>query len=256
MPRFHCPVPLAEGDTLSLPAGAARHVQVLRMQPGDAITLFHGGLAAHLPAGQPRPSYAQGSFEAVITRMGRSEVLVQIGARHAALPSSAPVPEVHLAAGMPANDRMDWLVEKAAELGVASIRPLMTERSVLRLKGERAEKKQAHWQAVAVSACEQSGRTRVPELHPVSTLAEGVQAADKATTRWVLSLSEGSQPLAALLQAGMPEDVYLLSGPEGGLSTAEEALAIAQGFLPLSLGRHVLRAETAPLAALACLMLR
>ena len=151
---------------------------------------------------------------------------------------------------------MDWLVEKAAELGVASIRPLMTERSVLRLKGERAEKKQAHWQAVAVSACEQSGRTRVPELHPVSTLAEGVQAADKATTRWVLSLSEGSQPLAALLQAGMPEDVYLLSGPEGGLSTAEEALAIAQGFLPLSLGRHVLRAETAPLAALACLMLR
>ncbi len=254
MPRFHCPVPLAEGDTLSLPAGAARHVQVLRMQPGDAITLFHGGLAAHLLAGQPRPSYAQGSFEAVITRMGRSEVEVRVGAQHDV--NESPVPRVHLLSGVPANDRMDWLVEKAAELGVASIRPLMTERSVLRLKGERAEKKQAHWQAVAVSACEQSGRTRVPELHPVSTLAEGVQAADKATTRWVLSLSEGSQPLAALLQAGMPEDVYLLSGPEGGLSTAEEALAIAQGFLPLSLGRHVLRAETAPLAALACLMLR
>ena len=254
MPRFHCPVPLAEGDTLSLPAGAARHVQVLRMQPGDAITLFHGGLAAHLPAGQPRPSYAQGSFEAVITRMGRSEVEVRVGAQHDV--NELPAPRVHLLSGVPANDRMDWLVEKAAELGVASIRPLMTERSVLRLKGERAEKKQAHWQAVAVSACEQSGRTRVPELHPVSTLAEGVQAADKATTRWVLSLSEGSQPLAALLQAGMPEDVYLLSGPEGGLSTAEEALAIAQGFLPLSLGRHVLRAETAPLTALACLMLR
>ena len=254
MPRFHCPVPLAEGDTLSLPAGAARHVEVLRMQPGDAITLFHGGLAAHLPAGQPRPSYAQGSFEAVITRMGRSEVEVRVGAQHDV--NELPAPRVHLLSGVPANDRMDWLVEKAAELGVASIRPLMTERSVLRLKGERAEKKQAHWQAVAVSACEQSGRTRVPELHPVSTLAEGVQAADKATTRWVLSLSEGSQPLAALLQAGMPEDVYLLSGPEGGLSTAEEALAIAQGFLPLSLGRHVLRAETAPLAALACLMLR
>lgn len=254
MPRFHCPVPLAEGDTLSLPAGAARHVQVLRMQPGDAITLFHGGLAAHLLAGQPRPSYAQGSFEAVITRMGRSEVEVRVGAQHDV--NELPAPRVHLLSGVPANDRMDWLVEKAAELGVASIRPLMTERSVLRLKGERAEKKQAHWQAVAVSACEQSGRTRVPELHPVSTLAEGVQAADKATTRWVLSLSEGSQPLAALLQAGMPEDVYLLSGPEGGLSTAEEALAIAQGFLPLSLGRHVLRAETAPLAALACLMLR
>ena len=254
MPRFHCPVPLAEGDTLSLPAGAARHVQVLRMQPGDAITLFHGGLAAHLPAGQPRPSYAQGSFEAVITRMGRSEVEVRVGAQHDV--NELPAPRVHLLSGVPANDRMDWLVEKAAELGVASIRPLMTERSVLRLKGERAEKKQAHWQAVAVSACEQSGRTRVPELHPVSTLAEGVQAADKATTRWVLSLSEGSQPLAALLQAGMPEDVYLLSGPEGGLSTTEEALAIAQGFLPLSLGRHVLRAETAPLAALACLMLR
>lgn len=253
MPRFHCPVPLAEGDTLSLPAGAARHVQVLRMQPGDAITLFHGGLAAHLLAGQPRPSYAQGSFEAVITRMGRSEVEVRVGAQHDV--NESPVPRVHLLSGVPANDRMDWLVEKAAELGVASIRPLMTERSVLRLKGERAEKKQAHWQAVAVSACEQSGRTRVPEVHPVSTLAEGVQGADKSAMRWVLSLSEGSQPLAALLQAGMPEDVYLLSGPEGGLSATEEALAIAQGFRPLSLGRHVLRAETAPLAALACLML-
>ena len=252
MPRFHCPLPLIPGQELLLPAGAARHVQVLRLQPGERIELFHGGLPdAATTAEAP---WSRGHAEAEVLRMGRSEVEVRVGAQHDV--NELPAPRVHLLSGVPANDRMDWLVEKAAELGVASIRPLMTERSVLRLKGERAEKKQAHWQAVAVSACEQSGRTRVPELHPVSTLAEGVQAADKATTRWVLSLSEGSQPLAALLQAGMPEDVYLLSGPEGGLSTAEEALAIAQGFLPLSLGRHVLRAETAPLAALACLMLR
>ena len=254
MPRFHCPVPLAEGDTLSLPAGAARHVQVLRMQPGDALTLFQGGLAAQLPPGQARPDYADGSFEAVITRMGRSEVEVRVGARQVEQADAGP--RVHLLSGVPANERMDWLVEKAAELGVASIRPLMTERSVLRLKGERAEKKQAHWQAVVVAACEQSGRNRVPELHPVSTLAEAVQGADSKAARWILSLSEGSQPLAVLMQEALPDDIYLLSGPEGGLSAGEEALALARGFRPLSLGRHVLRAETAPLAALACLTLR
>ena len=254
MPRFHCPVPLAEGDVLSLPAGAARHVQVLRMQPGDRLTLFHGGLPVHLPQGQPRPAYADGSFDAVITRMGRSEVDVRVGA---AQPEQATTgPRVHLLCGVPANERMDWLVEKAAELGVASIRPLMTERSVLRLKGERAEKKQAHWQAVAVAACEQSGRTRVPELHAVCPLAEAVQGADEQAQHWVLSLSEGSQPPAALLQEGTSGDICLLSGPEGGLSADEEALALARGFRPLTLGRHVLRAETAPLAALACLMLR
>ena len=133
MPRFYCPTPLTTGETLDLPAGAARHVQVLRLQPGDAITLFNGG-----------PGIAgSGEFDATVTRMGRSEVQVQVGAHHL-VEREAPR-AVHLVVGMPANDRMDWLVEKATELGVASIQPLMTERSVLRLSGERADKKVTHW---------------------------------------------------------------------------------------------------------------
>jgi 16S rRNA (uracil1498-N3)-methyltransferase len=156
-------------------------------------------------------------------------------------------------AGITANDRMDWLVEKATELGVASITPLVAERSVLKLKGERAEKKLAHWQGVAVAAAEQCGRNRVPPIHPAVTLAEWVKKAPPGE-RWVLSLSEGTQPVAQVLGQApkMPvTPVTVLSGPEGGLSPAEELAALSAGFLPVTLGPRVLRAETAPLAVLA-----
>lgn len=124
MPRFYCPTPLQPGASLALPEGAARHVQVLRLQPGSAITLFNG---------------EGGEWQATVTRMGRSDVQVQLLAYDAVEREAAR--EVHLAIGMPANERMDWLVEKAAELGAASLQPLLAERSVLRLSGERAEKK-------------------------------------------------------------------------------------------------------------------
>ena len=166
MPRFYCPTSLTPGALLDLPASAARHVQVLRLQPGDVITLFNGGPDV--------PGSSGGEFEATVTQMGRSHVQVQVGV-HTAVEREAAL-KVHLAVGMPANERMDWLVEKAAELGVASIQPLMTERSVLRLSGERADKKQAHWQSVAVAACEQCGGNRVPRVHAVMTLAQWLKA--------------------------------------------------------------------------------
>ena len=238
MPRFYCPTPLLSNTLLELPAGAARHVQVLRLQPGDAITLFNGESTEE--------------FDATVTRMGRSDVQVQVGAPRTT--DREPARRVHLAVGMPANDRMDWLVEKATELGVASIQPLMTERSVLRLAGERAEKKVAHWQSVAVSACEQCGGNRVPTVHPVQTLShwlKGASASDATTPRLLLSLREGSTSVAALPGSSLP--AWFLSGPEGGLSTAEEGAALATGFVPASLGARVLRAETAALAALTLL---
>ena len=239
MPRFHCPVPLTPGEEIALPPGAARHVQVLRLQPGDAITLFHGSIDG--PGGE---------FEATVTRMGRSEVLARIGTHHAVEREAARA--VHLLAGITANERMDWLVEKATELGVASITPLLAERSVLKLKGERADKKLAHWQAVAVAACEQCGRNRVPTLHPAQTLADWLQAPPQDGQRLLLSLRPGTQPLHAA--APGHTGLVFLSGPEGGLSSTEEDLALAHGFAPVTLGPRVLRAETAPLAALAALL--
>ena len=240
MPRFHCPTPLQTGEVIALPAGAARHVQVLRMQPGGVITLFGG--AEH-----------GGEFEATIEHMGRSEVRVLVGAHSAIERESAR--QVHLVVGVPANDRMDWLVEKATELGVTSIQPVMTERSVLRLSGERADKKRAHWQAVAVAACEQCGRNQVPVVHEVMALSawlatsNGKEEGAGQRLRYLLSLRPETQPLNALVGKSTAAATFL-SGPEGGLSMAEEDAALAKDFQPVSLGNRVLRAETAGLAAL------
>jgi len=230
---------MAAGAALSLPEGTARHVQVLRLQPGHGITLFNG---------------QGGEWDATITRMGRSDVEVTLGAHRSDERESGRA--VQLALGMPANERMDWLVEKATELGVAGLQPLHTSRSVLRLAGERADKKQKHWQSVAVAACEQCGGNRVPPVSPVQDLAAWLKAlppADPQTPalRCLLSLAPGSMPLAnALGNLPAKAPVFFLSGPEGGLSPAEEALATAHGFVPVTLGTRVLRSETAALAAL------
>jgi 16S rRNA (uracil1498-N3)-methyltransferase len=247
MPRFFTPQPLRIDAELALDAGAARHVQVLRMQPGGTLTLFNG---------------QGGEFTAHVTHMGRSEVRVQVLA-HDAVEREAGR-GVHIAVGMPANERMEWLVEKATELGVASIQPLMTERTVLRLAGERADKKQAHWQAIAVAACEQSGRNRVPVVHPVRTwaawLAFASQRAEQPALRCVLSVHSASVSASAFAHSAalanadgavVAPAIECLCGPEGGLSPAEEAAAIASGCAPVGLGTRVLRSETAPLAALA-----
>jgi 16S rRNA (uracil1498-N3)-methyltransferase len=246
MPRIYTPQNLASEQSLSLDAAAARHVQVLRMQPGDEITLFNG---------------QGGEFEAKVLLMGRSQVDVQIGA-HRAIEREASR-QVHLAIGMPANERMDWLIEKATELGAASIQPLTTERSVLRLSGERAEKKTAHWQAAAIAACEQCGRNQIPIIFsPISYqkwLVAVVKPARTATEsiaptgifKAVLSLHIHAKRAVdwAARQGDAP--LLCLAGPEGGLSPQEEQAAIEAGFAPITLGTRTLRSETAPLAALA-----
>ena len=250
-PRFYCPVALRSGAQLSLPAGATRHAQVLRLQPGSAVALFNGGLPSNEGLG--------GEFEATITQMGRNNVEVHLGVHHAIEREAAM--RVHLAVAMPANERMDWLVEKATELGVASIQPLITERSVLRLTGERAEKKCAHWQGIAIAACEQSGRNLVPTVHSVLTFAHWM--AQGACPTWppqirrlVLSLSNDSVSVARRnLTDDTTGSIGILSGPEGGLGDGEERLAFEAGFAGTSLGSRVLRAETAAVAVLAALTL-
>lgn len=234
---------------LSLPADAVRHVQVRRLQPGDTLQVFDG----------------QGSeWRAQLLDMGRQSATLRLLEAIPSLPELGCA--VTLALAVPANDRMDSLVEKATELGVHAIQPLLTQRSVLRLEGERAAKRVAHWQSVAASAAEQSGRAWVPAVQPWCGLEAWLTClADRAGPRWLLSpparlaLAEAAEPclpgFAAPVAAAARRQVYCLSGPEGGLSDAEEALALAHGFVPVNLGPRVLRADTAPLAVMAWLSL-
>ncbi len=236
MPRFFVDTPLAATDgDIALPPGAARHVQVLRLQPGDALNLFDGSGT---------------EWQAEVTAMGRSEVRVRLIASEQ--PQRELARAVTLAVVMPANDRMDFLVEKATELGAVAVQPLMSERSVLRLNGERADKKRSHWQGVAIAAAEQCGRTVPTRIESVMPLAQWLASLQPRDDEWrgLLSPSAAS-PLAAFPQ----QRALFLSGPEGGLSDAEEDAARARGFAAVTLGPRVLRADTAPLAVLSWLAL-
>ena len=238
-PRFHVDLPLQADQPLSLPASAARHVQVLRLQPGALVTLFNG---------------QGGDWQAEVLRMGRGTVEVSVLTQRTAQREMSL--RVSLAIAMPANDRMDGLIEKATELGVAAIQPLTSERSVLRLSGDRAQKKVSHWQGVAVAACEQSGRTHVPKIAAVMNMVDWLKSLPPSAPdelRCVLSLRDAAHWPALQSQLGTKLHACFLSGPEGGLTEAEEALARQHGFTATSLGPRVLRADTAPLAVMAAL---
>ncbi len=235
-PRLFVSAPLHADTMLALPEAAARHAQVLRLQPGSAVTLFDG---------------RGGEWAARIEAMGKREVTAT-ALQHRAVERELAC-RVTLALAMPAGERMDFVVEKATELGAARLVPLMSERSVLRLSGERADKRREHWQAIAVAACEQCGRNRVPEVSAPQPLAAwlgslGDRAADEQ--RCLLGWRD-AQPWSPTSASS----VTTLSGPEGGFTADEEALAILQGFATVSLGARVLRADTAPLAMMAALAL-
>ena len=234
VPRIHTLQPLQPHTTVTLEPPASQHLaRALRMQAGDALVLFDG---------------RGGQYPATISTVERKRVSVTItGHDPVELESHLPV---HLAIGMSRGDRMDWVVQKATELGVAAITALVTERTELKLKGERAEKKRAHWQQVAISACEQCGRNRVPPIAAPVSLADWLADCD-AELRLVLHHRAEPAPAPA-----MPGSAALLVGPEGGLSEAEIAMAETAGFVSLQLGPRVLRTETAPLAALAIIQSR
>ncbi len=230
--RLYVDAALQRDAEIDLPAAAARHVQVRRLQPGDPLRLFNG---------------QGGEWHATVLRMGRSQVLVRVG-EFEPIECELAV-RITVALGMPANERMDVLVEKATELGVQAIQPLQCERSVLRLAGDRALRKREHWQAIAAAAAEQCGRTRVPQVAAVQTLERFLAQPPDAALRLLLSPADDAPPLHAV--AADAQSLLTLSGPEGGLSPGEEQAALAQGFQRARLGERVLRAETAPLAVLA-----
>jgi 16S rRNA (uracil1498-N3)-methyltransferase len=231
-PRIHCDLRLGPGAQFALAPEAAQHVsKALRLKAGDGLIVFDG---------------RGGEYEASIQRVDRGSVDVKLGAfrdveRETAL-------QVGLVQGLPEADKMDWIIQKSVELGVAWIQPVMCDRSVVRLSGERAARREAHWQRVVVAACEQSGRNRIPEVRPTLDFRSWI-ASPSEVPRWLLV------PGAAALgtRASPPARLELVVGPEGGLSERELDLASSRGFEPVGLGPRVLRTETAPIAALAAL---
>jgi 16S rRNA (uracil1498-N3)-methyltransferase len=232
--RLYIDADLRRDAEIELPAPAIRHVQVRRLQPGDALVLFDG---------------RGGEWSATVSHMGRGSAGVRVGDFVSADRELGP--RVTVALGMPANERMDLLVEKATELGVHTIQPLLCERSVLRLAGDRALRKREHWQAIAVAAAEQCRRTQLPQVAPVLLLERWLALldGDGDGVRVLLSPREGAAALRTVV--GGHDSVTTLSGPEGGLTADEESAALLCGFVAARLGPRVLRAETAPLAVLA-----
>ena len=234
MPRFFCPQPLAAGLVVDLPESVAHHLHVVRQQPGDVLTLFNGEggqyRATLVEVGKRRASASVDAFEPAEAELGYAITLAQ------ALPEAA---------------KMDWIIEKAVELGVAAVAPLAARRCVTRLSGERAEKRHAHWQGIIVAASEQSGRNRLATLAPLEDFAKWL-ARPAPAPRLLLS-PRGTETLAAWAGARAAHDVTIMVGPEGGFSPEEEDAAIAAGAIPLTMGPRVLRTETAALAAAAML---
>ncbi len=231
MPRFYCEQALPTGATISLPEHIAHHLRVLRMEPGQRITLFDG-------QGQE----VDARLTALDKKSASAEILEQI-TRNTELPY-----RLILAQGLPEGSKMDWIIEKAIELGASGIQPLAAQRSVVKLSPERAAKRRQHWQGIIIAASEQSGRTRLAELGDVTDLARW--SAQPLPAQRLLLTPRADHSLAAWVAKETPRDIALTIGPEGGFSEQEENLLISQGALPVSMGPRILRTETAGLAAL------
>jgi 16S rRNA (uracil1498-N3)-methyltransferase len=235
IPRIHTTGSLQAGSDIDLEPGPSAHLgRALRMGPGDALVLFNGD------------GY---SYRGSLTAVSKKTVTVHIEHRDD-INLESPL-DVHLGIAISRGDRMDWVVQKATELGVAKITPLLTQRTGVKLAGERAAKKCLHWQQIAISACEQCGRNRVPEVGPLTELDKWLPQLTE-TRRFVLH----HRATAAPVGMDHPDSLALLIGPEGGLSESEIGLAEQNRFEALALGPRVLRTETAPLAALTLLQAR
>ena len=231
MPRFHVDGALRAGTSILLAEDSAHHaVHVLRVHAGDEITLFNG---------------RGGEYAARIASIQRLKVLVDVLA-HRAVERESPL-RLTLVQGISAGERMDFTVRKSVELGVAEIQPVLAASSVARPKGERATARHAHWQKIAIAACEQCGRNRIPTVHPT------IAASDyRGGSGSKLLLSPSSE--LRLSQAVKEGDEFTIAaGPEAGFSAAEATAFLDAGFVPVRLGARVLRTETAGLAALAAL---
>lgn len=231
LPRIFYPAPLSRGLEITLVGDAAAHIsKVLRLRKGETVILFDGEGLDH---------------SAQIISVSRQGVVVLLGESHE--PQTESPIQVSLLQGICRNQRMDLLIRKCTELGVHDIRPIIAERSVVRLSDERADKRLAHWRNVAISACEQSGRGRVPDIRRPEHLPTACDQLDETVTRLMLDPDGSDLPEAEVRAA---RAFALLIGPEGGLTGTERETAVNAGFRRVRLGPRILRTETAPLVAL------
>jgi 16S rRNA (uracil1498-N3)-methyltransferase len=233
-PRFYLDAPLHAGESCTLAEESAHHaVHVLRLRAGDEATLFNG---------------RGGEFAARIASVQKLKLTLDV-LEHRAIERESPL-RVTLIQGISSGERMEFTIRKAVELGVAEIRPVLAATSVARPKGERAAARQSHWQRIAISACEQCGRNRIPVVHPLSTLPSLSGSADFSCK--ILLSPKGDLTFSKAVKDKGPS-FMLAAGPEAGFTAEEEAIFVSAGFVQAKLGARVLRTETAALAALASL---
>ncbi|MEH6634998.1 MAG: 16S rRNA (uracil(1498)-N(3))-methyltransferase [Halioglobus sp.] len=232
IPRIFTAQELRENTRMQLESGASAHIaRALRMRQGDKLILFNGN---------------GGEYPAAIAAIDKKSVAV-ITATHRDQERESEL-QIHLGIAISRGERMDWIVQKATELGVTALTPLLTERTEVKLSADRASKKIQHWQQIAISACEQCGRNYLPSVQPLQHVASWLSHTE-AQRKFVLHhKAEGIGPAS-----DKPASVALLVGPEGGLSSGEIEAAENAGYHSLRLGPRVLRTETAPLAAIAIL---
>ena len=234
MTRLFCDFPLAIGENIELPKDAARHIMVLRLSAGDTLTLFNG---------------LGGEYRARITRIDRQQITVEI-VSHSSREAELPY-RITLAQGIPEATKMDWIIEKAVELGVSDIIPLAAQRSVVRLDKDRAEKRLSRWQAIVISAAQQCGRNRLPHIASPAGTREYLR--QTTPSHRILFSPRATETLSEWARRQKPQDITLMIGPEGGFSPEEETMAEQEGIIFLSMGPRILRTETAGLAAIAAI---
>ena len=233
MPRFYVDFALSPDSVVELPDDVVRHMNVLRVKNTEEIVLFNGN-------GKSYPALPE------VLEKRRASVRIL---REEATDNESPL-NITLVQAVSAAERMDFTLQKSVELGVAEIRPVISERCVVRLSGERAEKRVARWQEIVVSACEQSGRNIVPKVLPLTTYAQALQQLPQETTKLLMSLNRAQKLSDVQPQSGK---VVFMVGPEGGWTEKEEQQAFDAGFQSVTLGKRVLRTETASLAAIAAM---
>lgn len=233
MPRFYVDFALSPDSVVELPDNVVRHLNVLRVKNTEEIVLFNGN-------GKAYPALPE------VLEKRRASVRIL---REEATDNESPL-NITLVQAVSAAERMDFTLQKSVELGVAEIRPVISERCVVRLSGERAEKRVARWQEIVVSACEQSGRNIVPKVLPLTTYAQALQQLPQETTKLLMSLNRAQKLSDVRPQSGK---VVFMVGPEGGWTEKEEQQAFDAGFQSVMLGKRVLRTETASLAAIAAM---